>query len=254
MEYIPGDPYLSIVKNPTVSHLQDSASFISKLSNNISLAKSFIKFDAVDGFSSLTRHIYSIRQRFSLMSTDHIPSSYKLEAKKLLDIFELRINEVEAKVTSEIESGFISDSIMPHDRWVSPSDFGFHNAIYTSKRIMFIDFEFAGWDDPSKTVLDFWMQPRVKIPNIWISIITSLLIYHKKDHLLTRLLSASYIFELKWAAIILSVLNPLRFSQILLNSDDQDKDNLVSSRLQKAVPYLHRMYSSEFEHSYKLFI
>jgi hypothetical protein len=51
------------------------------------------------------------------------------------------------------------------DRCLSPSDFGFHNAIRTADgRLRFIDFEYAGWDDPAKLVCDFFCQPAVPAP------------------------------------------------------------------------------------------
>jgi thiamine kinase-like enzyme len=47
------------------------------------------------------------------------------------------------------------------DRCLSPSDFGFHNAILANDgRLRFIDFEYAGWDDPAKVVCDFFCQPK----------------------------------------------------------------------------------------------
>jgi len=46
-------------------------------------------------------------------------------------------------------------------RCISPSDFGFHNAIMTSdQHIRFLDFEYAGWDDPAKMVGDFSLNWR----------------------------------------------------------------------------------------------
>lgn len=51
------------------------------------------------------------------------------------------------------------------DRCLSPSDFGFHNAIRTADgTLRFIDFEYAGWDDPAKLVCDFFCQPAVPAP------------------------------------------------------------------------------------------
>ena len=51
------------------------------------------------------------------------------------------------------------------ERCVSPSDFGFHNALRTPDgRLAFIDFEYAGWDDPAKTVSDFFCQPECPVP------------------------------------------------------------------------------------------
>jgi hypothetical protein len=48
---------------------------------------------------------------------------------------------------------------------LSPSDFGYHNAILADDgRLRFIDFEYAGWDDPSKLVCDFFCQPSLPAP------------------------------------------------------------------------------------------
>lgn len=48
---------------------------------------------------------------------------------------------------------------------LSPSDFGFHNALETCDgRLVFLDFEYAGQDDPAKLVLDFFCQPQVPVP------------------------------------------------------------------------------------------
>lgn len=51
------------------------------------------------------------------------------------------------------------------DRRLSPSDFGFHNALRARDgRIRFLDFEYAGWDDPAKAVCDLFSQPEVPAP------------------------------------------------------------------------------------------
>ena len=50
-------------------------------------------------------------------------------------------------------------------RTLSPSDFGFHNALVTAdSKLKFFDFEYAGWDDPAKLVCDFFCQPAVPAP------------------------------------------------------------------------------------------
>jgi hypothetical protein len=51
------------------------------------------------------------------------------------------------------------------DRCISPSDFGFHNALLNAGgELVFIDFEYAGWDDPAKLVGDFFNQVAVPVP------------------------------------------------------------------------------------------
>jgi hypothetical protein len=50
-------------------------------------------------------------------------------------------------------------------RWISPSDFGFHNALLDPENsVKFFDFEYAGWDDPAKLVADFFCQLAVPVP------------------------------------------------------------------------------------------
>ncbi len=51
------------------------------------------------------------------------------------------------------------------DRCLSPSDFGFHNALATPDGVRFLDFEYAGWDDPAKLVCDFFGHFEVPVPS-----------------------------------------------------------------------------------------
>ena len=76
-------------------------------------------------------------------------------------------------------SAFVADELVPCSekiiasidpnsqappRVLSPSDFGFHNALKdTQGRLWFLDFEYAGWDDPAKLLSDFFCQPQVPV-------------------------------------------------------------------------------------------
>jgi hypothetical protein len=45
-------------------------------------------------------------------------------------------------------------------RTLSPSDFGLHNALRTRQRgLVFLDFEYFGWDDPAKMLADALLHP-----------------------------------------------------------------------------------------------
>ncbi|PLZ01919.1 aminoglycoside phosphotransferase family protein [Burkholderia sp. WAC0059] len=46
---------------------------------------------------------------------------------------------------------------------LSPSDFGLHNALAHNGRLSFVDFEYAGWDDPVKLACDFICQPEIPV-------------------------------------------------------------------------------------------
>jgi hypothetical protein len=50
-------------------------------------------------------------------------------------------------------------------RALSPSDFGFHNAVRRRDgTLAFVDFEYFGWDDPAKTIVDFLLHPGMTLP------------------------------------------------------------------------------------------
>lgn len=45
-------------------------------------------------------------------------------------------------------------------RYISPSDVGIHNTLKFGKELRFLDFEYAGYDDISKQIADWVMQPK----------------------------------------------------------------------------------------------
>jgi hypothetical protein len=57
--------------------------------------------------------------------------------------------------------GIAWDELLPEARRIlSPSDFGFHNALRRPDRsLAFLDFEHFGWDDPVKLLADFLLHP-----------------------------------------------------------------------------------------------
>jgi hypothetical protein len=63
------------------------------------------------------------------------------------------------------ERGLALEAAIPAaERCLSPSDFGFHNVLVTTEgRLVFHDFEYAGWDDPAKLVGDFFAQIAVPV-------------------------------------------------------------------------------------------
>ena len=70
---------------------------------------------------------------------------------RVVSYIEKAYKELEAKV-----SNFSDQKIIQKDMRLSPVDFGFHNALFKpDKSVCFVDFEYFGWDDPSRIVADF---------------------------------------------------------------------------------------------------
>jgi Ser/Thr protein kinase RdoA (MazF antagonist) len=119
-------------------------------------------------------------------------------------------------------------------RVVSPSDFGFHNAIDRGSGVAFIDFEYAGWDDPAKLVCDFFLQPRVPVSRTHLTGFTAGLASAcrlEPDWLAQRVALLMPICRLLWACIALNVLDPVHLRRRLAATGHGDMDDLLSVQL-----------------------
>ena len=61
--------------------------------------------------------------------------------------------------------GLTFESILDRSqRTLSPSDFGFHNMLRLADgNLVFLDFEYFGWDDPAKMICDFLLHPAMEL-------------------------------------------------------------------------------------------
>jgi len=92
-------------------------------------------------------------------------------------------------------------------RCLSPSDFGFHNALLAvDGRLRFFDFEYAGWDDPAKLVCDFFCQPQIPVPaSHWEHFVRALdTAFHLEGELIQRAELLLPLYRIKWCCIMLN--------------------------------------------------
>lgn len=100
-----------------------------------------------------------------------------------------------------------SEILDKQQRFPSPSDFGAHNAILTNEgRIVFIDFEYFGWDDPVKLVSDFYWHPAMalccSLRGEWVR--RSEEIFKLDEFFSYRLNAYLPLFGLRWCLILLN--------------------------------------------------
>lgn len=70
---------------------------------------------------------------------------------------------MDAEVRSQWVPAQLEVKLPRAERILSPSDFGFHNTIEHEGELSFVDFEYAGWDDPAKLICDFICQPELPV-------------------------------------------------------------------------------------------
>ncbi len=233
LEHIEGSAYPEGVA-PTAEDLQAAVEFFRHLNADLSLAKQIISLDAAEGFLSLRQHIANVRERLSAMGTEHLPAGFRLQAAEQLGQLQRQADRVETELETFISAGLVQDRLDPEHRCISPSDFGFHNAIRTDQGVSFIDFEFAGWDDPAKASADFILQPRIPTTNI-ITPDPRVLCCQQLPGQGVRFSAMKTILTLKWQCIILAVLNSERLAKMVEVNPWQSTDELISARLAAAI-------------------
>ena len=229
LEYIQGKPFL-VGEIPNNEAIEAARTFFQEINRSRALASNPIRHHAIDGFLSITEHLSDIRNRLSSLSTSHISSGLRELSDRYLAQLYRNFNLVEEQVMSFIFNDFISDNLNPEILCVSPGDFGFHNAIQTDKGVKFIDFEFSGLDDPTKTILDFIFQPRIPI-NSFSNPLLSCLDLSTQSIVRERALVLKPILLLKWSVIILSFLSPTRATQFQAGVQNLAFDTLCRHRL-----------------------
>jgi len=127
--------------------------------------------------------------------------------------------------------------IKKEERCLSPSDFGFHNTIEKKNGdLMFFDFEYAGWDDPAKTICDFFYQPRIPVPaeyeKWFVAPIEKL--FDKSGDLALRVSMLKRILGLKWCCIFLNEFTPIDSLRRTFSLGKENVEQNLYNQLQKA--------------------
>ena len=204
-EWIAGEP----VTDPTLSDLEQVTNFVKKLHL---LSQIIIKSDlspASEACLSAADLLCQIEKRLSRLKllSENFP--------ELSAFLEQRFEPLWTAVKDEsyylwpVESR--DSNLNRLKQTLSPSDLGFHNTIRQGDgKIIFIDFDYFGWDDPVKLTADFIWHPAMDLNAIisraWRSNMLNLFYTHQDFQ--KRLIAAMPLYGLRWALIVLNEFLP----------------------------------------------
>jgi Phosphotransferase enzyme family len=132
-------------------------------------------------------------------------------------------------------------------RCVSPSDFGFHNALRENTgAIRFLDFEYAGWDDPAKMTGDFFAQLAVPVPGNFFErfVEKTMSPFPDSKSLIVRAELLRPVYQIKWCCIALNVFLPVHLARRKFSNPGLDAVALKRAQIAKAknlLKSLHRL-------------
>lgn len=190
--------------------IEQTLNFLIKINKNKNLKESFHLPNASESCFSIEEHISNVENRINNLKSIQVNDEKDKEALKLVENKVLNIwmgvkNNILS--TCKKEEISVSDVIPLEDKILSPSDFGYHNAIRDKNgKYYFFDFEYAGWDDPAKTVGDFFNQIEIPAPISYFDLFSNTIAefssnrrqMQRRIHLLFPL------YSVKWVCIVLN--------------------------------------------------
>lgn len=130
-------------------------------------------------------------------------------------------------------------------RTLSPSDFGFHNAVRAADgTLIFCDFEYFGWDDPVKLVADFVLHPGMALkPRLADRFEKNAsAIFAGDPAFADRLKLLKPLYALRWALITLNEFIPERWAQRAFAHGERDRNAVLGQQLAKAEGFVSRVH------------
>ena len=137
------------------------------------------------------------------------------------------------------------DADLAHDALtLSPSDFGFHNALRRDDgSVAFIDFEYFGWDDPVRLAVDFLLHPGMTLDSSMRLRFTghALEIFGEDATFRRRLELLFPLVGVRWCAILLNEFFPECWARRAYAGVTENRETVQLQQLEKSRCLLARL-------------
>jgi hypothetical protein len=235
-EFIEGYPYKA--GEITWQQVDSAANFFNALNKPNARKDAATLPTASEACFSIFEHLKLITARLDRLRAIEIATDEDYAALTIIGQIRNHWLSLSAQVTAACMSAQC-DPYAPlesDERCVSPSDFGFHNALAQADGIpRFLDFEYAGWDDPAKMAGDFFAQLAVPIPDEYFERFLKQAfapLPHAED-LAVRARMLRPVYQVKWCCIALNVFLPINLSRRKFANPDLDERALKQQQLAK---------------------
>lgn len=240
-EFIEGSKLQS--SEVSAQHIGETAEFFLALNGAERLRLAGTLPDASEACFSIADQITSVQKRVARLS---VIAPLTPEDTSALDFVGRIQNRLDAAVESIMTSTALANmnanaALKAELRCISPSDFGFHNVLKRlSGNLCFLDFEYAGWDDPAKMVCDFFCQPAVLVNPIYFEdfMRRSLSFSPASELLMSRARLMFPLFRIKWCCIMLNEFLPDSARRRQFANPHVDLSERKRTQLSKAVKFL----------------
>lgn len=202
--------------------------------------------NASEACFSIQEHLNLINTRIQNLTKINIETAEDDQAQQTIQTLSERWLDVQEDVQNGAAKYHLAlnEPLALQNRCLSPSDFGFHNALRTTNgELCFLDFEYAGWDDPAKMVGDFFSQLAVPVPAEYFDLFTKSVMQSFPDavNLEHRAQLLRKVYEVKWCCIALNVFIPVNLARRMFANPTLNVVDLKKAQLAKADTLIQRL-------------
>ena len=196
---------------------------------------------AAEACYSFQEHVTSVDRRIDRLSQMESDSNVDREArfwveKELIPAWK----KIREQIVRQKDLEKKLDQTM---RILSPSDFGFHNSLRKEDgSLVFLDFEYAGWDDPAKLVCDLANQPDRPLSLEEAEPFSSSLVgwLGAADFWRSRFRILAPLYQIKWACLVLNDFLPFGRNRRKFQEVESSESARKCQQLKKAQSMLLR--------------
>jgi len=243
IEWIDGDP----VTAPSDADIAAAAGFLASIHALRSASGAKAQPPAAEACLSAAEIVAQIERRLARL--DSIGGS----EPKLATLLDCTARPLLSRIKDWADAGYAArglafdQPIAAAARTLCPADFGFHNALRRrSGELVFIDFDYFGWDDPVKLTADFLLHPGMRLPERLKRQFAGAAagIYRGGAGFGARLALLYPLFALRWCLILLNEFLPERWANRLNAGAEADWEAAKQRQLDRASEWMHSLATS----------
>lgn len=224
--------------------VDQAAGFIARLNQPATHTEGRNLPDASEACFSINAHFSMVDGRIDRLDRIAGDEPVDREAREFSASLKTRWIQLKSVILKEAAAEGIDPDAVLVERCISPSDFGFHNALATRDRgICFIDFEYAGWDDPAKLIGDFFSHPAIPVDMAHFERFAKAVTAYARQpaDLAQRARILFPVFQIKWCCIILNEFLPEAAKRRLFADPGADPVARKRGQLKKATSLFARI-------------
>jgi hypothetical protein len=242
----------ALIENPDHSFLCSAVKFVQRLASDSNANHAFAQMEsASEACLSGLEITKQIEKRLIKLKAVTEPDLNAFITDEFRPFFETAVD-----ISKTISGTSFIEPLHRSLQIASPSDLGSHNALrLVCGNIIFIDFEYFGWDDPVKLVCDFYWHPGMNLSSQlrqqWLD--SARTIFQNDIEFVKRLTAYIPLFGLRWCLIILNEFLKPEMSRRLHANPIQTgaQSNICSQQLRKAKALLEEV-KEQFHHGSKV--